>query len=75
MEKKKEPKNYNSYRYHKLTVNKYLSEKVKKITVTYTNQEFDQRIRPEIEKSGLPMASYIKLAVDEKIERDNKNIS
>ena len=52
---------------------KYVKEHQKQIMIKYKNEEYDQRIQPAIEKSGLPTATFIKQAVDEKIERDGLN--
>ncbi len=49
---------------------KYVKDKQQRIEVKYKNDEYQSRIQPAIEKSGLPVATFIKQAVDEKIERD-----
>lgn len=64
-------KNYNDYKYHKLAIAKYM-DKTKKITLMYTLNEYNSRILPAIEESGLKVATYIKQAVNEKIENDQK---
>lgn len=42
-----------------------------RIEIKYKNSYYDEIIKPAIEESGLPVATYIKLAIKEKIERDN----
>lgn len=49
---------------------KYVKEHQKQVVVKYKNEEFESRIRPAVEKSGMPMATFIKQAVNEKILRD-----
>lgn len=49
---------------------KYTQEKVKRLEIRYTKEEFEQRIEPAVEKSGIPVATFIKEAIEEKIERD-----
>ena len=50
---------------------KYLKTSVKKVDLKYKNEEYEQEIKPAIDKSGLPVATFIKQAVEEKIERDD----
>ena len=49
---------------------KYIKDKQQRLEIKYKKEEYDQRIRPAIERSGLPTATFIKQAVDEKIDRD-----
>ena len=49
---------------------KYRRDKQHPISLAYKQEEYDQRIRPAIERSGLPTATFIKQAIDEKIDRD-----
>lgn len=49
---------------------KYIKEKQQRIEIKYKKEEYTDRILPAIEKSGMPVATFIKKAVDEKIERD-----
>ena len=49
---------------------KYMKTKLRRIPLDYKKEEFESDIRPFIEKSGLPTATFIKQAVREKIERD-----
>lgn len=49
---------------------KYVKEHQKQIVVKYKKEEFDQDVKPAIEKSGLPTATFIKQAIAEKIKRD-----
>lgn len=51
---------------------KYVAEKQKQIMIKYKISEYEERIRPAITASGLPTATFIKKAIDEKIERDGK---
>ena len=49
---------------------KYIKEKLQRLEVRYQKDEFESRIRPAIEKSGKPTATFIKEAIDEKIDRE-----
>lgn len=51
---------------------KYVRTKQKQIAIKYKKEEFEERILPAIAASGLPIATYFKKAVEEKIERDQK---
>lgn len=51
---------------------KYIREKQKEITVRFKKTDFESRIAPAIEASGLPTATFIKQAVEEKIARMEK---
>ena len=48
---------------------KYRKEKQKQMTVEYKTEIFD-KISACIEKSGMKRATFIKTAIEEKIERD-----
>ena len=48
----------------------YVKDHQKQIMIKYKNEDYESRIQPAIEKSGLPTATFIKQAIDEKIERD-----
>ncbi len=49
---------------------KYIKEKQQEIKVRYKKDKYEQEILPAIVKSGLPVATYIKQAVSEKIMSD-----
>ena len=49
----------------------YVKEHQKQIQVKYKKEEYEDFVKPAIEKSGMPVATFIKMAVKEKIERDN----
>ncbi len=49
---------------------KYLKDKTQQIVVRYKKDEYDSGIKPAIDASGLPQSTFIKQAIDEKIERD-----
>lgn len=49
---------------------KYLKDKTQQIVVRYKKDEYDSRIKPAIDASGMPQSTFIKQAIDEKIERD-----
>lgn len=51
-------------------VQKYVKEKQKQIIIKYKKEEYEEKILPAIEASGLQTATFIKRAVEEKIERD-----
>lgn len=50
---------------------KYKKDKQHPVTLSYKKEEWENEIKPSIEKSGLPTATFIKEAVREKIFRDN----
>lgn len=52
---------------------KYVKEKQQRIEIAWKKTEYAERIEPAIKESGLPTATFIKQAVDEKIERFLKN--
>lgn len=49
---------------------KYIKDKQQQFTIRFRKDDYEERIQPSIEKSGLPTATFIKKAIDEKIERD-----
>lgn len=49
---------------------KYLKEKQRSVTLRFKKEDFEERIAPAIKKSNLPTMTFIKVAIDEKIERD-----
>ncbi len=49
---------------------KYIKDKQQRLYVNYKKEDYYARIQPAIEKSGLPVATFIKQAIDEKINRD-----
>ena len=49
---------------------KYIKEHTKQIMVRYKKEEYIERIKPAIDKSGIPISTFIKQAILEKIERD-----
>lgn len=60
-----------SYSKHQNEYNKeYVKECQKQIMIKYRRDDYDNRIRPAIAKSGMPTATFIKQAIQEKIERD-----
>ena len=56
----------------KKAVLKYEKEKMKRIVLKYTIEDYQNIIRPAVDKSGMPTATFIKQAVTEKIERDKE---
>lgn len=48
----------------------YVKEHQKQIQIKYKNEEYQQHILPAIKKTGLPVATFIKQAIEEKIIRD-----
>lgn len=49
---------------------KYIKEKTKRIEIRYRLEEYEYRVAPAVLRSGLSTASFIKVAIDEKIQRD-----
>ena len=48
---------------------KYMKEKQRRVGISWKKDEFNERIAPAIESTGTPIATFIKEAVDEKIDR------
>ena len=49
---------------------KYIKEKQREVKIRFKKDDYDNRIGPAIKKSGVPTATFIKNAIDEKIARD-----
>ena len=54
---------------------KYIKEKMQQFTIRFNKNDYDERIKPAIEKSGLKPTTFIKQAINEKIERDGLNVA
>ena len=54
---------------------KYIKEKMQQFTIRFKQSDYDERIKPAIEASGLKPTTFIKKAIDEKIERDNLSVA
>jgi len=54
---------------------KYMRYKVKCINLRFRKTDYEQRIQPAIARSGLPAATFIKQAINEKIDRDGLSLS
>lgn len=50
---------------------KYIKDKTQQFTIRFKQNDYDGRIKPAIEASGLKPTTFIKKAIDEKIERDS----
>lgn len=50
---------------------KYRKSKQHPVTLSYRKEEWEREISPAIKRSGLPIATFIKEAIREKIDRDN----
>lgn len=49
---------------------KYMKDKMKIINLRIRKDEYENDIKPYIDKSGMPTATFIKAAIKEKIMRD-----
>ena len=49
---------------------KYIKEKLRQYTIRFNKEDYEQRIAPAIEASGMNVSAFIKEAIDEKIGRD-----
>ncbi len=49
---------------------KYIAENQHRIAVNWLKEDFEKRVKPAIKRSGMPVATFIKAAVNEKIDRD-----
>ena len=54
---------------------KYKRQRQKQIALSYIKEDFEIEILPVIKRSGLPVATYIKKAIEAKIIEDKKNLS
>ncbi len=52
---------------------KYIKDKMQQFTIRFKKDDYENRIKPAIEASGLAPTTFIKQAIDEKIERDRAN--
>ena len=52
---------------------KYIREKQQEIKIRYKKSEFDEYVMPAIKESGLPVATFVKQAINEKILSDAGN--
>lgn len=52
----------------------YAKENLKRISVNFQKDEFETRIKPSIEKTGLPLSTFIKTAIYEKIDREGLSV-
>lgn len=56
---------YNDQKY------KYRTDKFKRVGVDFDKEYYNNELKPAADKEGLAVGKYIKIAVAEKIERDN----
>ena len=49
---------------------KYMKNKQQRVPLNWIKEDYEQRVKPAIERSGMPIATFIKAAVNEKIERE-----
>lgn len=52
---------------------RYFEKNQKRVPLNWQKEDFETRVEPAIKKSGLPTSTFIKKAVNEKIERDGLN--
>lgn len=52
---------------------KYRKDKQHPVTISYKTEDFESNVLPYIEKSKMPVATFFKKAVQEKIDRDFKD--
>lgn len=53
---------------NKRAINKYRKKK-QQVCLFFDKDEFESTILPDIKRAGLPVATYVKVAVYEKIKR------
>lgn len=58
------------YESYKDAQSRYRKASVKDLRIAYTNTVYNEIIKPAIDKSGMKVATFFKLAVREKIERE-----
>ena len=49
---------------------KYFKNKQKRVALNWLKEDFESRIEPAIQKTGKPVSTFIKEAVEEKLIRD-----
>ena len=49
---------------------KYIKDKTQQFTIRFSQSDYDERIKPVIEASGMKPTTFIRQAVEEKIARD-----
>lgn len=49
---------------------RYFKDKQKRIALNWLKEDFENRIEPAIQKTGKPVSTFIKEAVEEKLKRD-----
>lgn len=54
----------------KRSSSKYRKREQKQISISFKITYYEEYILPCIKKSGIPVATFIKKAIEEKIERD-----
>ena len=54
----------------KIATLKYMKDKMKIINLRIKKDEYEAEIKPYIDRSGMPVATFIKAAIKEKIARD-----
>lgn len=59
---------YNDQKY------KYRSEKFKRVGIDFEKSYYAEVLKPMADSVGLPVGTYIKMAVDEKIKRDLEGV-
>lgn len=54
---------------------KYRKDNLKRVGVDFNKTYYSEVLSPAVEESGLTISGYIKQAISEKIERENKDRS
>lgn len=50
---------------------RYKKKNQKSLSISYKRDFYEEQILPAIKKSGLPVAAFVKMAIEEKIQRDH----
>ena len=58
---------YNDQKY------KYRTDKFKRVGIDFDKEYYNEVLKPASDRSGLPVGTYIKKAIEEKIQRDSSN--
>ena len=58
------------YESTKRAIANYHKTKLKRVPLDLNKKDFEERIKPAIDRAGMPVQTFIKAAIEEKIARD-----
>ena len=51
---------------------KYVRDHVKRVTLKYRKEYYEEHIQPAVDRAGVPAATFFKEAIEEKIQRESE---